>query len=272
MSAKGYQVVNDPDSAHYVLLANIVYCNITKPEMPVEAMVASGYGSAFNSAMGAMQGLTSMASMAGPYGAMGGAAASMGLSAIQGIGDLFSSSSSAPTDAGRRELCLRGRRPDHRTEERPAAKWDEDRNGTGARRLPDQTGRRCPPKEIERSRGHAAAPTEAECRGGWTLLMRISSRRVMGRSLLLSLLLLLTLTTGCSNVIRSGLMNSNTIFLDPNTNRTVYTQLRNASENQQVTLSEVNTKLRAKGYQLIQDPEQANYWIQAKVIYCHRGS
>lgn len=96
LSAKGYQVVTDPDNAHYVVLANIVYCNITKPEMPVEAMVASGYGSAFNSAMGAMQGLTSMASMAGPYGAMGGAAASMGLSAIQGIGDLFSSSSSAP--------------------------------------------------------------------------------------------------------------------------------------------------------------------------------
>ena len=37
------------------------------------------------------------------------------------------------------------------------------------------------------------------------------------------LLLLLLLTTGCSNIIRSGLMNSNTIFLDPNTNRTVYT-------------------------------------------------
>lgn len=96
IAAKGYQVVNDPDSAHYIVLANIVYCNITKPEMPVEAMVASGYGSGFNSALGAMQGLAGMASMAGPYGAMGGAAASMGLSAIQGISDLFSSSSSAP--------------------------------------------------------------------------------------------------------------------------------------------------------------------------------
>ncbi|MDX2251211.1 MAG: complement resistance protein TraT [Nitrospira sp.] len=96
LSAKGYQVVNDPDSAHYVVLANIVYCNITKPDMPVEAMVASGYGSAFNTTMGALQGLSSMASMAGPYGAMGGAAASIGLSAIQGITDLISSSSSAP--------------------------------------------------------------------------------------------------------------------------------------------------------------------------------
>mgnify|MGYP002401119022 CR=1 FL=1 len=67
-------------------------------------------------------------------------------------------------------------------------------------------------------------------------------------------------------------MNSNTIFLDPNTTRTVYTQLRNASENQQVMLNDVNTKLSAKGYQLVQDPEQANYWIQAKVIYCHKAA
>lgn len=89
---------------------------------------------------------------------------------------------------------------------------------------------------------------------------------------LVLLLLLGGLISGCSNVIRSGLMNSNTIFLDPNTTRTVYTQLRNTSENQLVTLNEVNNKLTTKGYQLVQDPEQANYWIQAKVIYCHMAA
>ncbi|OQW33710.1 MAG: hypothetical protein A4E19_02340 [Nitrospira sp. SG-bin1] len=99
-----------------------------------------------------------------------------------------------------------------------------------------------------------------------------SHRRLTPHPLPLTILLLLTLTTGCSNVIRSGLMNSNTIFMDPSTSRTVYTQLRNASENQQVTLNEVNTKLNAKGYQLVQDSEQANYWIQAKVIYCHQAA
>src|SRR4051812_9137187 len=91
-------------------------------------------------------------------------------------------------------------------------------------------------------------------------------------SLVCTLTVLIGVTTGCSNIIRTGLMNSNTIFLDPNTNRTVYTQLRNASENQQVTLNEVNTKLAAKGYQLVKDPQQANYWIQAKVIYCHKAA
>ncbi|MDX2251210.1 MAG: complement resistance protein TraT [Nitrospira sp.] len=92
------------------------------------------------------------------------------------------------------------------------------------------------------------------------------------RVVILTFVMMAAATTGCSNVIRSGLMNSNTIFLDPNTNRTIYTQLRNTSENQQVTLSEVNAKLTAKGYQLVNDPEQANYWIQAKVIYCHKAS
>ena len=80
------------------------------------------------------------------------------------------------------------------------------------------------------------------------------------------------MTASAGNIKDTDLIASNTIFLDPNTNRTVYTQLRNASENQQVTLNGLNTKLTTKGYQLVKDPEQANYWIQAKVIYCHKAA
>ncbi len=86
------------------------------------------------------------------------------------------------------------------------------------------------------------------------------------------MLLLLVISTGCSNIIRSGLMNSNTVFLDPSMNRTAYLQLRNTSENQNITLSEIQTKLTKKGYHLTKDPEQANYWIQAKVVYCHKAA
>ncbi len=86
------------------------------------------------------------------------------------------------------------------------------------------------------------------------------------------MMFLLVLSTGCSNIIRSGLMNSNTVFLDPSMNRTAYLQIRNTSENQNVTLGGVQSKLTAKGYQLTKDPEQANYWIQAKVVYCHKAA
>jgi hypothetical protein len=62
LTAKGYQIIQDPSAAHYILLANIVYCNITKPEMPVEHIVAGGYGSGIGSSiMGGLQGLTGMA-------------------------------------------------------------------------------------------------------------------------------------------------------------------------------------------------------------------
>ncbi len=86
------------------------------------------------------------------------------------------------------------------------------------------------------------------------------------------LLALVTLTAGCSNIIRSGLMNSNTVFLDPSMNRTAYLQLRNISENQTISLNDIQTKLTAKGYQIAADPERANYWIQAKVVYCHKAA
>ena len=103
--------------------------------------------------------------------------------------------------------------------------------------------------------------------------MNTLSGRLPTHPLPLTVMLLLTiLSTGCSNVIRSGLMNSNTVFLDPSMNRTAYLQLRNTSENQNVTLSEVLSKLTTKGYQLMKDPEQANYWIQAKVVYCHKAA
>ena len=103
--------------------------------------------------------------------------------------------------------------------------------------------------------------------------MNTLSGRLTTHPLPLTVLLLLTiLSTGCSNIIRSGLMNSNTVFLDPSMNRTAYLQLRNTSENQNVTLGEVQSKLTTKGYQLTKDPEQANYWIQAKVVYCHKAA
>lgn len=88
LKAKGYQVVPDPQAAAYVVLTNIVYCNQTKVELPLEEIVAAGYGSGVgNSIMSGLHGLTGMASMAGPQGALLGGAASMGLNAAEGIGN-----------------------------------------------------------------------------------------------------------------------------------------------------------------------------------------
>jgi hypothetical protein len=98
LGAKGYQVVQDPQAAAYVVLTNIVYCNQTKIELPVEAMVAGGYGSGIGSSiMSGLHGLTGMASMAGPQGALLGGAASMGLNAAEGIGDAMGNMFGGPS-------------------------------------------------------------------------------------------------------------------------------------------------------------------------------
>ena len=66
--------------------------------MPVESIVAGGYGSGIGSSiMGGLHGLTGMASMAGPQGMIVGTAAEMGLGAIEGIGSAVGSLFSGPS-------------------------------------------------------------------------------------------------------------------------------------------------------------------------------
>jgi hypothetical protein len=50
----------------------------------------------------------------------------------------------------------------------------------------------------------------------------------------------------------------------------VYVQDRNTSENQQVTPTDLAPPLSAKGYQVVADPQQAAYWLQTHVVYCHK--
>lgn len=83
------------------------------------------------------------------------------------------------------------------------------------------------------------------------------------------LVLTLSLTAGCANVIRSGLMNSNSIMMPPGMERTIYVHVGNMSENQLISLHGIRTLLSVKGYAVLSDPAQGHYWLQARVIYCH---
>jgi hypothetical protein len=88
---------------------------------------------------------------------------------------------------------------------------------------------------------------------------------------LLFVALLLSLTSGCSNIVRSGLLNSNSIIMPPGMERTIYVHAGNVSENQQLSLNGIAEQLQEKGYQIVKDPAQAHYWLQAHVVYCHKA-
>lgn len=91
-------------------------------------------------------------------------------------------------------------------------------------------------------------------------------------SLVISAGLLLSAHVGCSNVLRSGLMNSNSILLPPSAERSVYLQTRNTSENQSVSLTNLSSRLSGKGYQIVKDPAQAGYWLQAQTRLLSQSS
>ena len=81
----------------------------------------------------------------------------------------------------------------------------------------------------------------------------------------------LLMVTGCSNVLRSGLVNDTSILLPPSAARTIYVQIRNTSENQVATPTDIPSRLKAKGYQVVTDPLEAAYWLQTQVVYCHKA-
>lgn len=81
----------------------------------------------------------------------------------------------------------------------------------------------------------------------------------------------LLLLTGCSNVLRSGLVNDTSILLPPSAARTIYVQIRNTSENQAAAPTDIPSRLKAKGYQVVADPLEAAYWLQTQVVYCHKA-
>lgn len=63
---------------------------------------------------------------------------------------------------------------------------------------------------------------------------------------------------------------SATIFLDPvkSDQRTVYVQVRNTSDQQTMDLGpDIAEGVAGKGYQVVDDPDQAHYILQANVLY-----
>ncbi|TQO04764.1 UNVERIFIED_ORG: TraT complement resistance protein [Citrobacter freundii] len=60
---------------------------------------------------------------------------------------------------------------------------------------------------------------------------------------------------------------SETIWLEPSTERTVYLQIKNTSDKDMSGLQgKINSQVQAKGYRIVNNPADAHYWIQANVL------
>jgi len=107
---------------------------------------------------------------------------------------------------------------------------------------------------------------------------------VRGKLFLTYLLLAILIfqLSGCATIpeaiehrdLRVGLKMTDTIFLDPvkkAQNRTIYVEVRNTSDLQEVNPEMVKTrlveKLRAKGYKMVENPLDAGYILQINILY-----
>lgn len=60
---------------------------------------------------------------------------------------------------------------------------------------------------------------------------------------------------------------SQTIWLEPSSQKTVFIQTKNTSDKDMSGLKDrIATEIQAKGYQVVSDPDIAHYWIQANVL------
>ncbi|HDP0317322.1 TPA: complement resistance protein TraT [Salmonella enterica subsp. enterica serovar Concord] len=95
------------------------------------------------------------------------------------------------------------------------------------------------------------------------------------KAAVVSILSSIILLSGCSAVgtaikkrnLEVKTQMSETIWLDPSSDRTVYIQIRNTSDKDMSDLqSLISNDIRAKGYTVVTSPDKAYYWIQVNVL------
>ncbi|MBD3709997.1 hypothetical protein IE996_30130 [Klebsiella pneumoniae] len=58
---------------------------------------------------------------------------------------------------------------------------------------------------------------------------------------------------------------SETIWLEPSNNKTVYLQIKNTSDKDMSGLqAKIASAVTSKGYQVVSNPDTAGYWIEAE--------
>ncbi|RMH38359.1 MAG: hypothetical protein D6690_00125 [Nitrospirae bacterium] len=93
--------------------------------------------------------------------------------------------------------------------------------------------------------------------------------------LLAASFVLIVFTTACAGHLtltqETQLAKSQSVFLEPTKDKTAYLEIRNASDNPGLTLSGLQEAIAAKGYTLVEDPEQAHFLVQSEVVYCNKA-
>ncbi len=93
----------------------------------------------------------------------------------------------------------------------------------------------------------------------------------MLRLFIVPLTLLTIFTAACANHLtvtrEAQTKSSSTIFLRPTSEKTIFLEVRNTSDNPKAILSGLSSQLIQKGYTLVQDPDKAHFIVQVTTVF-----
>jgi hypothetical protein len=88
-------------------------------------------------------------------------------------------------------------------------------------------------------------------------------------------LALVLAATGCAGHMTISkeiqVKTSASVFLQPTKDRTIYVVTRNTSGNPDVELVGLASRLAARGYQIVDDPDRAHTLVQVNTVYCDKS-
>lgn len=95
------------------------------------------------------------------------------------------------------------------------------------------------------------------------------TRKLTGFLVMFSLIL-----TGCSSattMMKKGELTTNTkmtktIWVKPSNNKNIYVQIKNTTQYTLNIEAEVKSNLLSKGYNVVSNPDKADYWLQANIL------
>lgn len=99
------------------------------------------------------------------------------------------------------------------------------------------------------------------------------NKKIISHGLLVSSIIVLTGCAATQTALEHGSLQvstkqSETVFLDPvqNTKKTVYVAVKNTSDEEVDISSKLKTALNNQGYQVLSEPNQAHYLLQANIL------
>lgn len=97
----------------------------------------------------------------------------------------------------------------------------------------------------------------------------------MSRLFMIPIACLLLLTSACANHLtlsmEKSVKSSNSIFLRPTNDKTIFVELRNTSDNPNALLADIPNRLTAKGYVVTSDPDKAHFILQVTTVFAAKA-